>query len=273
MHALRLLKVVPVVLLSFIYLNLFSAGCIMNCHSGKIRVYHKTAHIKQICLSWEKRINSRDKKVTTRHPFNLKRNALPILEWLLYLIWLRLCDWCQSVLTTLQQQTTERLGFHSPTSTPLIKSDEMMMNCSAADTDIRLTTFPFWTGMTLSCKTTKNLYSKGGIILLSIHRDLRKQPYVMSDPSSFCKLQLHPHPSLLLLSTSWAAAHLVTVYAHTLQHVFFFQCFKLRKGLGVIHTYIFPSFSLSLSVTASVQLNVWNRWSGPEITHTHNTFL
>lgn len=34
--------------------------------------------------------------------------------------------------------------------------------------------------------------------------------------------------------------HLVTVYAHTPQHLFFFECFKLSKGLGVIGAYPLP---------------------------------
>lgn len=41
-----------------------------------------------------------------------------------------------------EHQTTECLGFLDPTTTLLIKSDEMMMNYNVADTDINLTCGP-----------------------------------------------------------------------------------------------------------------------------------
>lgn len=163
-----------------------------------------------------------------------------------FFIRLRLCDWCQSILTTLQQQTTECLGFHSPTATQLIMSDEMMMNCSEADTDLRLMMFSRRLAWPCLAKPPKSkLY--GGIILLSIHRDNRKQPYVMSDPSSFCKWSLSPHPQPLSFS-SLPAEQLCTSsqFTLTLFNSFFFQCFKLKKVWGVIHAFVLSSFPLSI---------------------------
>lgn len=94
-----------------------------------------------------------------------------------------------------------------------------------------------WTGMTSSQHTTphhKNV-SLRGITLCSIHQALS---HMLCYP-----LLLFPASSLTPSSPAerlYRCKHLVTVYARTPQHLFFFKCFKLGQGLGVIGPYPFP---------------------------------
>lgn len=74
-----------------------------------------------------------------------------------------------------------------------------------------------------------------GITLFSIHQALSCMlcyPLLLF-PDSFLT------PSSLA-ERLYRCKHLVTVYTRTPQHLFFFKCFKLGEGLGVIGPYPFP---------------------------------
>lgn len=100
--------------------------------------------------------------------------------------------------------------------------------------------------------------SPRGITLLSIHQ-------------AFSHMLCYPlllFPASFLTPSSpaerlYRCKHLVTVYDRTPQHLFFFKCFKLSEGLGVIGPYPFPPMhsvsGVFFSVPAQLEKDVWNR--------------
>lgn len=168
--------------------------------------------------------------------------------------WLQTYLSCETnVLPRVQQQTTECIGFTTQQSQH--SSSQLGWWWIAM----------WWTQISISqrfvldwhdpASHTTRMPIPGGIILLGIHLELRKQPYVVSVPSTTsCELFLCPLPSSFLPAKQLCrCGHLVTVYFTLLTICFSLSASSWVRVCKWSMCISSPMCSLRFSVTAPVK--------------------